>query len=194
MTKRHIILASASPRRRELMLQIGMHFDIATSDKEEELDETDPEKVCLLQASVKAADVAARMKETYPGEKLLVIGADTVVAAGGQILGKPGDKEKARTMLESLSGKVHQVYTGVCVIRVPEMTQHSFAECTDVAVSDLSAEAIEDYLATGEPFDKAGAYGIQGYFARYITRISGDYNNVVGLPVGRLYRECLADD
>ena len=128
-----------------------------------------------------------------PGTPLLVIGADTVVSLDGQILEKPKDRSDARRMLEKISGRVHQVYTGVSTLFIPEECSREFTECTEVEVAPLAKEDIESYLDSGEPFDKAGAYGIQGLFARYVRGIRGDYNNVVGLPVGRLYRECLKD-
>ena len=189
--KRKIILASASPRRRELLTQIGIDFEIMVSQKEEPLSETDPRSICMKEAEIKARDIAEQAGKKYPGMSMLIIGADTVVAAENKVLGKPSGREEAVSMLKTLSGGVHQVYTGVCVIRLPENESTVFAEQTDVEVCALSDEDIEDYLSTGEPFDKAGAYGIQGYFARYVVSIKGDYNNVVGLPVGRLYRECL---
>lgn len=188
---RRIILASASPRRRELLAQIGIDFEIMVSQKEEALNETDPRKVCIKEADIKASDIAEQAEKKYPGENILVIGADTVVASEEKVLGKPHSREEAGEMLRGLSGREHQVYTGVCVICLPEGAKTCFAEETDVEVGPLTEEDIEDYLNTGEPFDKAGAYGIQGYFARYVVQIRGDYNNVVGLPVGRLFRECL---
>lgn len=192
--KRRIILASASPRRRELMNQIGIACEIMPSDKEEAITEKDPEKVSLREASLKARDIALKAAEKYPEEPCFIIGADTVVASDGCVLGKPENEADAAGMLRRLSGKIHQVYTGVCVIRLPEKQEVSFSEKTEVEVSTLTENEIKDYLETGEPFDKAGAYGIQGYFARYVVGISGDYHNVVGLPVGRLYRECLAGE
>ena len=196
MSQPRVILASASPRRKELLKQIGIEYAIMVSDKEEAPTSTDPEQVCQELAAMKAEEVAANAEVIFPGVPLVIIGADTVVSCDGLILGKPKDREDAAKMLRELSDKTHQVYTGVCAIycgcgdEVP--AKKTFADCTDVTVAPLSEEAIEDYLNTGEPFDKAGAYGIQGYFARYVVEIKGDYNNVVGLPVGRVYRECLA--
>ena len=193
--KKRIILASASPRRRDLMTQIGLEFEIMVSQKEEPIpDHMSPVEICQREARVKARDVAAWAAEKYPGEKVLVIGADTVVAYGDKILGKPADVADAARMLRLLSGNVHQVYTGVSVISLPEGRENGFAERTDVEVTDLTEENIAAYLETGEPFDKAGSYGIQGWFARFVKGIQGDYNNVVGLPVGRLYREHLKEE
>ena len=206
MDKNHqscrIILASASPRRRDLLKQIGLSFDILVSDCEEVLTTTVPEEACRSLAEQKAEAVAAALtreavekeaSERDTSAPCLIIGADTVVACEGRLLGKPRHKEDAAAMLRLLSGRTHQVSTGVCVIRLPEGTRTSFAESTDVTVVPLTEEDIAAYLETGEPYDKAGAYGIQGWFARYVAGIRGDYNNVVGLPVGRLYRECLRD-
>ncbi len=121
----------------------------------------------------------------------IIIAADTVVAVDHEILGKPASKQAARDMIQKISGRVHQVYTGVTLIhrdgRCDEMK--SFAECTQVKVVDMREEEIEQYITTEEPYDKAGAYGIQGLFGKYVTGITGDYNNVVGLPIARLYQE-----
>ena len=133
--------------------------------------------------------------EVAASRRVRVIGADTIVVLRREILGKPKDAADAARMLSELSGRAHEVMTGVCVIDICEgkrVSEASFSECTKVYVSRLTPQDIEDYIATGEPFDKAGAYGIQGVFARYIERIDGDYNNVVGLPVGRLFREFLS--
>ena len=205
-----IVLASASPRRRELLHQIGIEFEVRISDKEEkgtEMQSAGPEEICINLAKQKALDVWWML-----AGQATVIGADTIVVLDGEIFGKPRDEEHAAQMLRALSGRAHQVYTGVCVVREdsertagqklshpanadlegirrPEM--YTFAEKTDVYVADLSEEDIRAYIATGDPMDKAGAYGIQGVFARHIRKIDGDYFNVVGLPIGRLWRECL---
>ena len=192
-----IILASASPRRKELLTQIGINFTAMVSDKETEPFSNDPVEVCREEARMKAEDVAEKAKEIFPGLPFIVVGADTVVSCDGLILGKPANKEDAASMLRRLSGKTHQVYTGVCAIAcggavlADGSDKCLFVEGTDVKVTELTEEDIEDYLSTKEPYDKAGAYGIQGIFARYVEGVDGDYNNVVGLPVGRLYRTCL---
>ena len=183
-----IVLASGSPIRRELMEQIGIRTEVMPSSVEERVTSDIPDQVVLELSGQKAEDVA----EKTEGRDVLVIGADTVVASEGRILGKPGSVAEAGEMIASLAGKCHQVYTGVTLIyRDPsgEMRRKAFAERTDVYVYPMDEEEIRGYAGCGEPMDKAGAYGIQGRFAAYVEKIDGDYNNVVGLPVGRLYQE-----
>ena len=188
-----IILASASPRRKELLEQIGVDFEIAVSDKETAIDCSDPVEACRKQAYNKAVDIVEKSKLKYSDKDFVVISADTIVAIDKKILGKPKDKSDARQMLKSLSGRKHRVYTAVCVYNSLKDSYESFVEDTPVEVARLSSEEIEDYLKRKEPYDKAGAYAIQGYFSRYIVGIEGDYYNVMGLPVGRLYREYLKE-
>ena len=188
-----IILASASPRRKELLEQIGVDFEIAVSDKETEIDCMDPVEACRKQAYNKALDIVEKSRLKYGDKEFVVISADTIVAIEGKILGKPKDKSEARQMLKTLSGRKHRVYTAVCVYNSLKDSYESFVEDTPVEVARLSSEEIEDYLEKKEPYDKAGAYAIQGYFSRYIVGIEGDYYNVMGLPVGRLYREYLKE-
>ena len=191
----NIILASASPRRRELLGQIGLKFEIRVSDVEEAVTATEPAKVVEELSHQKAKAVMGElMRERRMGE--LVIGADTVVSVDGEILGKPVDKADAVRMLKKLEGRTHEVYTGVTVMRFDlfgqggsPMFEKSFHEKTSVTFYPMTDKEIEEYVATGDCMDKAGAYGIQGFCARYIKGIEGDYNNVVGLPVGRLYQE-----
>jgi len=187
-----IILASASPRRSELLTQIGVKFEIMISDKETDIDSTDPIKACEKQAMQKALDIEEKAALKYK-EDYIIIAADTIVALEDTILGKPKDKEDARLMLERISGKKHKVYTAVCVFNSRLKTHKSFVEETAVEVAELSKEDIDFYLSKDEAYDKAGAYAIQGLFSRYIVGIEGDYYNVMGLPVGRVYREHLAD-
>ena len=186
-----IILASASPRRKELLTQIGVKFEIMISDKETDIDSTDPIKACKKQAMQKALDIEEKAALKYK-EDYIIIAADTIVALEDTILGKPKDKEDARLMLERISGKKHKVYTAVCVFNSRLKTHKSFVEETAVEVAELSKEDIDFYLSDDEAYDKAGAYAIQGLFSRYIVGIEGDYYNVMGLPVGRVYREHLA--
>ena len=194
--ERRVILASGSPRRRELINQIGWKPEVIPSTVEEKTEETLPDKVVESLSFQKARDVAARLLkgELEPG--CLIVGADTVVAAGGKILGKPKDRKDAAEMLSAIQGDVHQVYTGVTgmVYRGKRKDGEAFAirtfsERTDVWVYPMTEKEIQDYIATGEPMDKAGAYGIQGRFGAFIEKIQGDYSNVVGLPIGRLYYE-----
>lgn len=177
-----IILASGSPRRREILTNIGLDFRVVKSGADESMEEGIPpgfaaERLSLL----KAAEVAERS-----GENALVIGADTMVAIDGEILGKPSDDADARRMLALLSGRRHSVFTGVSVLRTFDAKSVTFYEETEVYVKKLSEAEIEWYTATGEPRDKAGAYGIQGKGALFIEKINGDYFNVVGLPAARL--------
>lgn len=183
---RKILLASASPRRRELLEQIGVSFEICPSNGEETITKTDPAEVVEELSAQKTRDI---FQETT--EDVLVMGADTVVAMDGKILGKPKSGEDAVRMLDMLQNREHQVFTGVTVLvregkRVREKTFH---EATRVTFYPMNREEIEGYIQDGEPMDKAGAYGIQGKGALFVKEIHGDYNNVVGLPIARLYQE-----
>lgn len=176
-----IILASKSPRRRALLEQMGVRdFRIVTSDIDEHMDRDLPPAELVRQISLEKAQAVAAQADP----NTVVIAADTVVALDGVVLGKPADKEEAFRMLSLLSGNRHQVYTGLTVLRGDQV--FSQWEETAVTFRSLTAEEIEAYIATGEPMDKAGAYGIQGYGALFIEGISGDYYNVMGLPVCRL--------
>ncbi len=193
MRKRRLILASASPRRRQLLGQIGLEAEVVPSRADETIESREPVRVVEELARKKAGEVAARCRDG------IVIGADTVVAAEGRILGKPASEKEAEEMLFLLQGHVHQVYTGVTILCCGDSREErSFVERTDVEVYPMSRAEIRRYVESGDPMDKAGAYGIQGRFAAFIRGIRGDYNNVVGLPVGRLYQElkamgCLED-
>ena len=181
-----IVLASGSPRRKDLLAKTGLKFSVVVSGGEEKADTSDPaetvEKLSLDKASA-VADLLQAEKEPQ-----LIIGADTVVACDGEILGKPSDKEDAFRMLWKLQGQTHQVYTGVTLLLKKKDTwqAHTFSEKTEVQFYPVSREELLAYIETGEPMDKAGSYGIQGGFGIYVKGICGDYNNVVGLPVGRL--------
>lgn len=194
-----MILASASPRRKELLEQIGAEFVICPAKGEEVITETDPSAVVMELSRQKAEEVAygvliynEQHADLATPQDILVIGADTVVAYENQILGKPKDEEDARRMLTMLSGKAHSVYTGVTFVFIDKegrTGEHCFFEKTDVCMYPLKEEEIDRYIQSGDPMDKAGSYGIQGRFAIHIKEIRGDYNNVVGLPVARLYQE-----
>ena len=177
-----LILASQSPRRQELIANITEDFEVKASQAEEILPEgTSPEDAPVLLAALKARAVAAE----YPDR--LVVGADTVVILDGEVLGKPRDKADAERMLRLLSGRVHKVVTGCCLIKGDR--ERSLSQSTMVEFYPLSDSEINGYIATGEPFDKAGAYGIQGKGMLLVKGIEGDYFNVMGLPVALLQRE-----
>ena len=213
-----IILASASPRRRELLEQIGLPFEVITSHVEEKISSARPGEAVeelsrqkaeavgdLVCRSLEEADKPPCLKETGggwdpagqkaagAGRGVLVIGTDTIVSLDGAILGKPLDGKDAARMLGRLQGREHEVYTGVTLLYLAagsaEWERKSFHERTKVWFFPMSEGEIAEYVSTGDPLDKAGAYGIQGFCARYIRGLEGDYNNVVGLPAGRLYQE-----
>ena len=177
-----IILASASPRRSELMTLAGFRFDVICAD----IDEIVPEKA-LPQEVVMSLALQKAQAVAKDHRKSAVVGSDTVVALDGKILGKPRSEKEAAEMLRSLSGRIHKVFTGVAIICGEKVT--SFFEETEVEFYTLTDQEILDYVATGEPMDKAGAYGIQGRGAVLVKRINGDYFNVMGLPISKVYRE-----
>lgn len=193
-----VILASASPRRKELLEQIGIPFRICVSDAEEISAKSQPEQI-VMELSKKKADasvdrILAEASVWKPSceEGFLVIGADTLVFSGKEQMGKPSDEAEAFAMLARLQGKVHQVYTGVTLLPLRNGKKEkaaSFYEKTQVEFYPMEDSEIQSYIRSGEPFGKAGAYAIQGIGSKYIKRIEGDYNTVVGLPVARLYRE-----
>ncbi len=194
-----IILASGSPRRKEILQQAGIDFTVQISEKEELITKERPEEIVVELAGVKVQDVAGRA-----GGNTIIIGADTMVAIDEQVLGKPKNGTEAKAMLQMLQGNRHQVYTGVSVIIKPgvlpgtqamaaEEKRINFAEKTEVWVYPMKRSQIDSYIATGEPFDKAGGYGIQGKFAVHIEKIEGDYYNVVGFPIAKLYTKLLEE-
>ena len=187
MEKSKIILASGSPRRKELLLQIGIVPEIIVSHVEEKITSNIPAEVVMSLAEQKAVDVAKEMPEGT-----VILGSDTVVAADGKILGKPKSHEEAYEMIRRLAGRSHQVYTGVCLVKKgPEGeadTVVSFYDETDVNVSPMTEKEIREYADSEEP-DKAGSYAVQGFFARYIDGLKGSYANVMGLPVHLVYQE-----
>jgi septum formation protein len=185
LKNRHIILASASPRRRFLLKQLDLEFTSISAEVDESIPEgMTPNEVAVFLAEKKAS----HFKELLEVPENILITADTLVLINGKILGKPDDRESARVMLQNLSGNMHQVVTGVC-IRSLDISR-SFTDWTDVYFKDLSREEIDYYLKHYKPYDKAGAYGAQewiGYIG--IRRLDGSYFNVMGLPVQRLYEE-----
>ena len=219
MKRTKIILASVSPRRRELLAQIGLDFEVKVSNVEEKATAAEPgamvEELSGQKAEAVLREIQSRIWEgeenAYRGD-VLIIGADTAVSIDGRILGKPADGREAAKMLELLSGRCHEVYTGVTLLYwtwgggageeengakgspekeagIRQVLRRTFHERTKVSFYPMTKEEISFYTASGDCMDKAGAYGIQGLCARYIKGVEGDYNNVVGLPVGRLYQE-----
>ena len=183
-----LILASASPRRNDLLNTAGLVHEVLVSGADEDVPEKDPCALVEMLSARKAKEVFERIEED--GD-YAVIGADTVVFLDGVILGKPADEEEAKRMLRELSGREHHVCTGVTLHGKMGGVERvrTFSEVSAVYVDQLSEDEISSYAASGEPMDKAGAYGIQGAFCRHVTRIEGDYFNIVGLPVSRVYRE-----
>jgi len=183
--KIRLILASASPRRAEILHNAGFTFDIFPADVDETLlpNERAEDYVRRLAAEKARVGMERLGRDAAPA---IVIGADTTVVANDQILGKPTSEEDARRMLRLLSGQTHEVLTGLSVMRSTDGHSASDVEITRVGFAALPESEMEDYLVSGEPFDKAGAYGIQGIGGRYVTRIEGCYFNVMGLPLSRL--------
>lgn len=180
-----IVLASASPRRKELLEQIGLDFGIFVSDTDES--KTDNALPVNLYTEELAMKKAAAVASSLDGNRI-IIAADTVVYYDGKIMGKPKNEEEAFKMLSSLSGNMHEVYTGICVMRTSDGFAVADFEKTEVYFNTLTDEKIRRYIASGEPFDKAGAYGIQGKGASLVRKINGDYSNVVGLPLSKLVK------
>lgn len=180
-----VILASASPRRKELLANMGIDFSVVVSDADESAaDSNVPPGIYVQQLSLlKAVAVAEKV---INNKNALIIAADTVVVNENKILGKPENEQEAFKMLSELSGKTHQVYTGFCVLRAKDAYTVCKHVCTEVTFKKLSDQQITDYIKTKEPMDKAGAYGIQGLGAMLVEKINGDYFNVVGLPVSAL--------
>lgn len=185
-----IILASASPRRAELLKQAGVTFTIQPSDAEETITPATPAETVEALAFQKADAVFKQLKQKYQNQDYMVIGADTIVYYDGEILGKPQDEQEAFDMLKLLSDRTHQVFTGVAIIekKAGEKQTTLLHEKTDVTFYPINDYEIKDYIATGDPLDKAGAYGIQGPFAVHVKEIHGDYYNVVGFPIGKFYQ------
>ena len=182
-----IILASESPRRKDLLKQIGMEFSVLSCGGEAPVDTKIPKEVVEAHALQKAQAVAENISE-----RVVILGSDTVVALDGEILEKPKSEQEACEMLNKLQNNTHEVYTGVALLKKKSdgtWEKNVFAECTKVVFYPMTETEIKEYVATGEPMDKAGSYGIQGVGAKYVKEILGDYNNVVGLPVAKVYQE-----
>lgn len=184
MTK--IVLASASPRRAEILRNAGIPFEVLAAQVDETRRPRELRGDYVRRLALEKARGAAADANRSDGD-CLFLGADTVLVAGDEILGKPRSEGDARRMLGKLSGNVHEVHTGLAVVQRPGTAEGVVDEVTRVTFAPLSDEEIESYIATGEPFDKAGAYGIQGIGGRYVTRIEGCYFNVMGLPLARLW-------
>src|SRR5579863_7662556 len=182
-----LVLASTSPRRQELLRNAGISFVVQPADVDETPLANEPARGC---AERLARAKALAVWEKRPGD--FVLGADTIVVVNGAILGKPADADDATQMLQLLSGRIHEVITGVCLVRARRGSRDRedkiASETTRVTMTEILDEEIREYIATGEPMDKAGAYAIQGMASRWIPRIEGDYSNVVGLPVALVYR------
>ncbi|AEM78411.1 septum formation protein [Thermoanaerobacter thermohydrosulfuricus] len=177
-----IVLASKSPRRRELLSNLGLDFEVIESNVEEFSNEKHPSRYVMDLSFNKAMLVAKKLKE-----EAIVIGADTIVVIEDKVLGKPKDRDEAYIMLKSLQGRVHTVYTGITIVRTKDFKYVSDFEETKVWIKKLQDEEIFNYIDTGECYDKAGAYAIQGFGALIVEKIVGDYFNVVGLPISKLF-------
>ena len=188
MEFKKIVLASASPRRLELLRQIGIEPEVIVSHVEEVVTSSVPGEVVMELSRQKAEDVA---KDQEAGT--LVIGSDTVVAVDGMILGKPQDHDDAARMIRLIEGRAPQVYTGVCMVLKGSDSEEdqvlNFFDETDVEVYSMTEEEILEYAGSSEPMDKAGAYAVQGFFGRYIRGLKGSYANVMGLPISMVYQE-----
>ena len=179
-----MILASSSPRRKEILAMAQLDFDVIPSDCDEHICADSPREYVSRLSRRKCADVAAKA-----GAGHIVTGADTIVVFEGRIMGKPEDGADAYRMLRALSGNTHTVYTGVTIMDTEKNREYTFCEQTDVTMYDVSDEAIRVYIETGEPMDKAGAYGIQGRGAFLVEKINGDFYTVVGFPIARFLKE-----
>ncbi len=186
-----IILASASPRRKSLLEQIGLDVEVIPADVDETIQRGGSYQMDVAVACSKARDVAQKYRKKRPDKDVWILGADTIVVYKDRVMGKPSDRQGAIEMLTMLQGDTHCVYTGVCAIKKEGDTLQEivFSEETRVSIYEMEMWEIERYADTLEPMDKAGAYAVQGIFAKHIRCIEGDYCNVVGLPVARIYQE-----
>ena len=179
------VLASASPRRKELLEKMGLQFSIVVSEADESTVSRDiPVNLYVQELALLKASATAKM--LLRNKKALIIAADTIVTLDGEILGKPDGEDGAKNMLSSLSGRTHEVYTGYCIMRISDGKTVCNSVKTEVKFKTLTEQKIRSYIESGEPMDKAGAYGIQGLGSMLIEKINGDYFNVVGLPVSAL--------
>ncbi len=180
-----LILASNSPRRRQLLIRLGVKFDVKPAAIDESIISTkmNAQKYCILLAKLKAEKISIK----YPDA--LIIGADTIVVIKNKILNKPKNIIEAKAMLKMLSGKTHKVHTGVFIKCIEKNIQHSFNETSKVTFNKITEEEIIHYVNTYEPFDKSGGYGIQDWSSIFVNKIMGCYDNIVGLPISKLYKE-----
>jgi septum formation protein len=181
-----LVLASASPRRAEILRNAGFSFEIFPADVDETPRPDERAEDYVRRLAEEKARVAVK-RFAHAATPVIVIAADTTVVAGGHMLGKPENREDARRMLRLLNGQTHEVLTGISVIRSSDGQVASHVEITRVSFAELSESEIEEYICSGEPSDKAGGYGIQGIAGKYVTRIEGCYFNVMGLPLSRLW-------
>jgi len=185
-----LVLASGSPRRAEILLNAGISFDVLAADVDETLRPGEmPRDYVRRLAEEKTRAAAQKLVDAAPGAGAIVIGADTTVVVADAILGKPESPAEARDMLERLSGRTHEVYTGVGLLQLPSRAMRTFEEITRVEFAPMYATEIAQYIASSEPFGKAGGYAIQGLGGKFVKRIEGCYFNVMGLPLARLYAE-----
>lgn len=186
-----LILASGSPRRKEILSRNNIEFEIIKSVKDEETDKTEPGDIVKDLSKSKAMEVLGKISEANDDGEVIILGADTIVYADNKVLGKPVDRTDAFAMIKLLSGSVHSVYTGITVVKHSngKTVVDSFYEKTDVYVKALTDDEIYEYVTTGECDDKAGAYAIQGIFSKYVDHIEGDFSNVVGLPEERTIKK-----
>ncbi|WP_029230928.1 Maf family protein [Butyrivibrio sp. VCB2006] len=190
------VLASGSPRRKELLAKVVPEYEVIPAQEEENAESAEPDKMVEELSFKKASEIFHKIF-TNDTDRLVVIGADTVVSYNRRVLGKPADRDDASQMIRSLSGNTHAVYTGVTVFytdKEGKENSFTFHEETLVDVTSMTEDEIAKYVASGEPDDKAGGYGVQGQFAIFISSIRGDYYNVVGLPIARLYHELKAHE
>ncbi len=191
---KRIVLASKSPRRHELLSMVGIEHEVITSDCDENIEYKGPSDMVCRLSELKAQSVADLLKEDKNAakEEHIVIGSDTIVYYDGEVLGKPKDEMDAFRMLSELSGNTHSVFTGVTIIRTSDHKTETFYEETKVTFYAVSEDEIRDYIATKDPLDKAGSYGVQGLGAFLVKRIEGDYFTVVGLPLAHLIQSLKA--